>query len=173
MFSKCTYKKRYFLEVLLNLILFFFYSSEKNPECAKLRAYRVFMPYVATCLTCLPTLRAFVPLCLWFLCCLRFFFTCLTCPHLFTYLTYCLHLFMCLHFSKCFQFFTCLMCFHFFIKCRVIHNQLQQARISKNEVEKTKDSLNKPKQLRAIWENYFWPDIRVNIFLLHLFIKKF
>ena len=157
MFSKCTYKNRYFLEVLLNLILFkyiFLILRKKNPNVLNyvpivLHALRGYVPCV---LTCLSSLCAFVPLILTLS---SFFFTCLTCPHLFTYLTYCLHLFTCLHFSKCFQFFTCLMCFHFFIKCRVIHNQLQQARISKNEVEKTKDSLNKPKQLRAIWENYF------------------
>ena len=157
MFSKCTYNKRYFLEVLLNLILFkyfFLILPKKNLNVLN------YVPIVSSCPTWLRALRAYVPYEPLYLCAFDsyvvfIFFTCLTCPHLFTYLTYCLHLFTCHHFSKCFQFSTCLMCFHFFIKCRATHNQPQQAGISRNEVEKTKDSLNEPKQLRAILENYF------------------
>ena len=70
-------------------------------ECAKLRASRVFVPHVPTCL------RAFAPYV----------------PSFFTGLT-------CLHFFKCFQFLTWLMCLHFFyIKCGTTHNQRQQAGI--------------------------------------------
>ena len=38
---------------------------------------------------------------------------------------------------------------HFFIKCGTTHNQPQQAGISKNEVEQTKNSLIKLKERKA------------------------
>ena len=50
---------------------------------------------------------------------------------------------------------------------------MQQVGISKNEVEQTKSSLNKLKQLRTILKNSFKPNIRVNLFLLRLFVKEF
>ena len=128
--------------------------------------------YVLTCLTCL---RVFVPL---LLTCLLFFM-CLTCPHLFTRLT-CLQYITCLtclHFLTCItcpHLFTCRACLSFlyflnvsnlgrtlcvftsFIKCGTTHNQLQQARIrARMRKNKFKNSLNNPKQLRAIVENYF------------------
>ena len=62
----------------------------------------------------------------------------------FTYMT-------CLYFFTCFQFLVCLMYLHFFIKFGITqlqlnrNNQLQQVRISKNEVEQVKNNLNKTK----------------------------
>lgn len=66
----------------------------------------------------------------------------------------------------------CLISLHLFIKCGISYNQPQEAGIGKNEVEQTKNSLNKPKQLRTILKNYFQPNIRVNIFLLRLIVKN-
>ena len=97
-----------------------------------------------------------------------YFFMCITCLPVFTHLT-CLHFFTCircLHFFylRASRVFTCLsasnfrcaLCpFTFFIKCGTTNNQPQQARISKSEVEQTKNSLNKPKQFWVILENYF------------------
>ena len=93
-----------------------------------------------------------------------------------TYVPVCLSVFASgLHCFKCFQFLTCFMWFHFFMKCEKKHNQPQQAGISKKwiEVVYTRNSLNRPKQLRTILENYFYPNIRMNIFLLHLIVKDF
>ena len=73
---------------------------------------------------------------------LPFFFTCLTYPHLF-----------CL---TCPNFFKCLTCLHFFTcyveQPKTNSNKLEQTRARQNKPEY---SLNKPKQLRVILENYF------------------
>ena len=62
--------------------------------------------------------------------------------------------FMFLRALSAFIFLRALCALTFFIRRGTIHSQLQQVGISKNEVEWTKNSLNKPKQLRAILENY-------------------
>lgn len=55
--------------------------------------------------------------------------------------------------------FLCVLCalsaFTFYKKCETTHNQLQQSGRSKNKVEYTKNSICKPKQLRAILEINF------------------
>ena len=104
-------------------------------NCAKLRASRVFVPYVPLLLTCLPFYVSW-----FFLRALRFFnfFTCLTSLYFFTCLTCvtCPHLLTCPHLFKCFtclHFLTCLLflsvsnfwralcAFTFLIKCGTIH----------------------------------------------------
>ena len=113
-----------------------------------LRASRTRLPYVSMCLTFSIALRVCVPSFLrtfslkhafifyvpympssFYVLCVTLFFSFLTC----------------LYFFKCFQFLTCLMCVHFFIKCKKTHNLLQQAGISKSEVELTKNIFIKSK----------------------------
>ena len=60
-------------------------------ECAKLRAFFFYVPYVPSFFTCLTCLKFFM--------CLHFC-TCITCPHFFKCFT-------------CFRIFTCLACLHF------------------------------------------------------------
>ena len=83
-------------------------------NCAKLRASRVFVPYVPSCLC---FLRAFLSTCLDFFTCLTFlhFFTCLTSLYFFTCLTCvtCPHLLTCPHLFKCFTCLHCLTCLLF------------------------------------------------------------
>ena len=128
------------------------YNDEK--ECAKLRAFVNYVPYVPTCFTCSPSLHTYVPSCL---CHLRaflifhalcaFIFYVPYVPSYFTYLT-CLCFFSCLAFLlflRVLRVFTSFKCFHFFvmpyapwpfsIKCRTTLSQLWQPVISKNEVE--------------------------------------
>ena len=111
-------------------------------------ALRVYVSYVLNCLKCLRAFASYVPSFLrtfslkhafifyvpympssFYVLCVTLFFSFLTC----------------LYFFKCFQFLTCLMCVHFFIKCKKTHNLLQQAGISKSEVELTKNIFIKSK----------------------------
>ena len=126
-----------------------------------LRALRVHLPYMPTCLL------VFAPyvLSLFFMPYVPLFFYLRYVPSYFTYLT-CLCFFSCLAFLV---FFTCLTCLHFFkcfhffvmpyvpwpfsIKCRTTLSQLRQPVISKNEIESSKNSLNKSEQLSTVLGN--------------------
>ena len=126
-------------------------------ECAKLRASRVFVPYVPyvpTYLTCLRDLSAWVSSCLCFL--HTFFllraFIFLRALHAFifyvpytssfflralrTFIFLCaLRVFIFLRVLSALIFLRALFPFHSFIKCGATYNQPQQAEISNNEVE--------------------------------------
>ena len=125
------------------------------------------VPLHLTCLHFLRTFRAFtfyVPYVPWF-------FTRITCLHIFTFLLVfsflralrVLSLFFrafnflrpwhAFSFSSVSSFWRALCAFTFYIKYVTTHNQPQQIRISKNKVKQTKNSLNEPKPTPGnIWE---------------------
>ena len=115
--------------------------------------------HFCTCLACPHFLRAWRGL--FFLCALRAFLFFVPYVISFFYVNYVPSSFYLPYVPSSFyvpyvsNFWRALCAFTFFIKYGTTHNQPQQSGISKNEVEWTKNSLNKPKQLWAILKSYF------------------